>query len=54
MPPLNSQQLSGHRQSTGTRTYTTVGVTLSAPTTPGYGFFQWFKSTGNFSEKVVP
>jgi len=46
--------LSKNKKTTGTRTYTIVGVTLSAPATPGYGFFQWFKSTGNFSEKVVP
>jgi hypothetical protein len=46
--------LSKNKKSTGTQTYTIVGATLSAPTAPGYGFFQWFKSTGKFTEKVVP
>jgi hypothetical protein len=41
-----------NRNATGSLTYTVVGVTLSAPSTPGYGFFQWFRLRGTFVEMV--
>jgi len=42
----------GNANATGSDTYTFVGVTLSAPSTPGYGLFQWGKDAGTFVEKV--
>jgi hypothetical protein len=42
----------GNKNATGSSTYTFVGVLLSAPAKPGYGFMQWSKSKGTFTEKV--
>lgn len=42
----------GNRNATGSATYTAVGVTLGAPTAPGYGSFSWFRVKGTFVEAV--
>jgi len=42
----------GNRKATGSSTYAFIGVALSFPISPGYGVFQWSRSTGTFKEKV--
>jgi len=42
----------GNKNATGSTTYTFVGVTLGLPASPGYGSFQWSRSTGTFKERV--
>ncbi len=37
------------KNATGTKTFTIVGLTLAAPASPGYGYFQW----GQFKCKVT-